>query len=150
MNFSGRQMLRKVRGVNTRKDRPVGRLETFLFGSKHWICQNWYCVCVRYIRKAALETTAILSHNLVSQSTSRQLDIGVAGSVQRRQYPQETGQKQTGQAPQKQPKLSHFYPKLSCQNQSEQDSTGFNPTLTRPFGTKRSQVQILSPRPQNL
>ncbi len=74
MNFSGRQMLRKVRGVNTQKDRPVGRLETFLFGSKHWICQNWYCVCVRYIRKAALETTAILSHTETERVLTRALE----------------------------------------------------------------------------
>ena len=59
-----------------------------------------------------------------------------------------TGFKPSQPAPQKQPKLSHFYPKLSCQNQSEHDSAGFNPTLTRPFGTQRSQVQILSPRPK--
>ena len=59
-----------------------------------------------------------------------------------------TGFKPLQPAPQKQPKLSHFYPKQSSQNQTEQDSTGFKPTLTRPFGTKRSQVQILSPRPK--
>ena len=73
---------------------------------------------------------------------------GVAGSVQRRQYSRETGQKLTGLAPGKQPKLSHFYPKQSCQGRSKPDNTGFKWTLNQPFGTKRSQVQILSPRPK--
>ena len=41
----------------------------------------------------------------------------------------------------RQPKIELFYPKLSCQNQSEHDYTGFNPTLTRPLGTKRAQIE---------
>ena len=47
----------------------------------------------------------------------------------------------------KQLKLWRFYPKISCQGRSKPDNTGFKWTLNQPFGTKRSQVQILSPRP---
>ena len=41
----------------------------------------------------------------------------------------------------RQPKIELFYPTLSCQNQSGHDYTGFNPTLTRPFETKRAQIE---------
>ena len=59
-----------------------------------------------------------------------------------------SGQKQTLKVTPKATQKHPFYPELSCQNVIIADNTGFKRTLNQLFGAKRSQVQILSPRPK--
>ena len=41
-----------------------------------------------------------------------------------------------------------FHPNKSCQRRNQTDKQGFKSPARSDFGTKRSQVQILSPRPE--
>ena len=42
-----------------------------------------------------------------------------------------------------------FHPNKSCRRRNQMDKQGFKSTTRSEFGVKRSQVQILSPRPKN-